>query len=267
MATVATYQIGPPGRPSIYHDNGFLDRFSRRAPTMADRAKYMEWAALLEAAEVAQRVPLIPHNDLPDALAAYRHFLYGKGTDRTFSYNRYVASDISGSTPLNNAILDFRYGVESLAIPRPVGSATSFQVTSGSIPCGSNEPDLSDLFPYPATENWQKALGSHMIRLSGSVTVSVSGSGTNRGYEVLMTLYAEDQYNFNPDAKDIATGIPDSANGVFEVTGLAQQYMNYSTLTWMLRWTGVTANPPAVSRLAGRRDRQPGDNRRVRNRI
>jgi hypothetical protein len=265
MATVATYQIGPPGRPSIYHDNGFLDRFSRRAPTMADRAKYMEWAALLEAAEVAQRVPLIPHNDLPDALAAYRHFLYGKGTDRTFSYNRYVASDISGSTPLNNAILDFRYGVESLAIPRPVGSATSFQVTSGSIPCGSNEPDLSDLFPYPATENWQKALGSHMIRLSGSVTVSVSGS--NRGYEVLMTLYAEDQYNFNPDAKDIATGIPDSANGVFEVTGLAQQYMNYSTLTWMLRWTGVTANPPAVSRLAGRRDRQPGDNRRVRNRI
>ena len=38
-------------------------------------------------------MPFIPHHDLPDALAAYRHFLYCKGADRTFSYERYVASN------------------------------------------------------------------------------------------------------------------------------------------------------------------------------
>ena len=83
---------------------------------MVDRAKYAEWAALLEAAEAAQGIPLIPHNDLPDALAAYRHFLYGKGADRTFWYERYVASDASGKTTLANAILDLRRGVRKTAL-------------------------------------------------------------------------------------------------------------------------------------------------------
>ncbi len=266
MATVATYQIGPPLRPAIRHDNGFLDRFSPREPTMADRAKYAEWAALLEAAEAAQGIPLIPHNDLPDALAAYRHFLYGKGADRAFSYERYVASDLSGKTTLDNAILDLRRGAEGVASLRPIiGPQPSFQITSGPIPCGSSDPDLADLFPYPATENWQKALGSHVIWLSGLVSVSTAAG--QRSYVALMTLHAEDRYNFNPGAQDIKTGIPDAANGRFEVTGLARQYMNYATLTRMLRWTGVTADPPAVSRIDTRRERKPSDNRRARNRI
>jgi hypothetical protein len=265
MTTVATYQLGPAFRPTINHDNGFLDQFAHRAPSLADRATYARWAALLEAAEAAQGVPLIPHNDMPDALAAYRHFLYGRGADRLFSYDRYVASDGSGKTTLENAILDLRRGVEDLCVGRPVGSQPTFQVTGGPIPCGSGDPDLGDLFPYPATENWQKAIGAHVIWLSGSVTLS--GPPEQRGYVVLMTLHAEDRYNFNPGAHDIQTGIPDSANGVFEVTGLAQQYMNYSTLTRMLRWTGVTTDSPAVSRVSARRERKPGDNRRARNRL
>ncbi len=265
MATVATYTIGPPQRPPINHDNGFLDRFARRAPTMADRAKYAEWGALLDAAEAAQGIPFIPHHDLPDALAAYRHFLYGKGADRTFSYERYVASDGSGKITLANAVQDFRRGVEELAATRPSGSPPAFHVTSGPIPCGSDDPDLGDLFPYPDTENWQKAIGSHVIWLSGSVTYSTTAGQFS--YVALMTLHAEDRYNFNPGAQDIKTGIPDAANGRFEVTGLAQQYMNYSTLTRTLRWVGATPDAPAVTRVAAKRDRKPDDNRRVRNRI
>jgi hypothetical protein len=232
---------------------------------MADRAKYAEWAALLEAAEAAQGIPLIPHNDLPDALAAYRHFLYGKGADRTFWYERYVASDASGKTTLANAILDLRRGVEGLVHARSISVQQSFQVRSGPIPCGSDDPDLADLFPYPATENWQKALGSHVIWLSGVATAAITSWQSQ--YSVLMTLHAEDRYNFNPGAQDIKTGIPDAANGRFEVTGLAQQYMNYATLTRMVRWTGSTADTPAVSRVDARRDRKPEDNRRARNRI
>lgn len=58
-----------------------------------------------------------------------------------------------------------------------------------------------------------------------------------------------------------------AANGRFEVTGLAQPYMNYATLTRTLRWMGATAEAPAVTRVAAKRDRKPDDNRRVRNRI
>jgi hypothetical protein len=220
---------------------------------------------LLEAAEAAQGVPLIPHNDLPDALAAYRHFLYGKGTDRTCSYERYVANDTSGKTTLENAVLDFRRGVEGLASARPVGASPSMQVTSGPIPCGAKDPDLRRLFPYPATENWQKAIGSHVIWLSGSVTVgAVAGQPT---FFAVMTLHAEDRYNFNPRQHDIKTGIPDSANGVFEVTGLAKQYMNYATLQRNLRWSGSTAESPEVTRIAASPERKPADYRRIRNRV
>lgn len=265
MTTIASYRIGPPVRPPIQHDNGFLDKYSRRAPTLADRAKYAEWGAVLEAAEAAQGVPFVPHNDLPDALTAYRHFLYGRGADRTFSYERYVANDPSGKITLDNAVLDFRRGAELLAATRPVGALATFQLTSGPIPCGTDDPDLGDLFPYPATENWQKALGCHVIWLSGSVTVSTGAGRT--AYISLMTLHAEDRFNFNPGDQDIKTGIPDAANGRFEITGLAQQYMNYSTLTRTVRWAGPTGETAVVARVAARRDRKPNDNRRLRNRL
>lgn len=129
MPSVASYTIGPPIRPAIHHDNGFLDRFSARAPTFADRAKFAEWTTLLEAAEAGQGVPLLPHNDLPDALAAYRHFLFGEGADRTFSYERYVSTDASGKTTLDNALLDFRRGAEALAATRAVGSLPYVQLS------------------------------------------------------------------------------------------------------------------------------------------
>jgi hypothetical protein len=39
---------------------------------------------------------------------------------------------------------------------------------------------------------------------------SLSGKIELRGPDILMTLHAEDMYNFNPGAADIATGTPDS---------------------------------------------------------
>jgi hypothetical protein len=265
MATVATYVVGEPVRPRIQHDNGFLGPFARRPATLGDRARLAEWKVFLEGAEAGQGVPFVPHNHIPDALAAYRHFLYGRGTDRTFSYDRYVTDDKAGATTLDNAILDLRRGVEGVANGGPAGVPASFKVTGSAISCGSDDPDLGALFPYPMTENWQKAIGAHSIWLSGSVTVG--GSGPDRTFAVEMTLHAEDRYNFNPGAEDLATGIPDDANGRFEVSGLAQQYMNYSTLRRLVRWQGSTADSPMVTRVANRRDRKPQDNVRIRNRI
>lgn len=69
-----------------------------------------------------------------------------------------------------------------------------------------------------------------------------------------MTLHAEDRYNFNPGAKDITTGIPDSDNGIFEVTGLAKQYTQTATLRRIIEWqygtlgTGSTSTASIPSR-------------------
>ena len=41
---------------------------------------------------------------------------------------------------------------------------------------------------------------------------------------MVWTIHAEDRYNFNPGAKDIATGTPDSENGIFEIATPKGQY-------------------------------------------
>jgi hypothetical protein len=260
----ASFRLGAPVRPPIHHDNGFLDRFPRRQPTAADRARYAEWRAALELAEAGQHVPLLPHNNIPDALAAYRHFLTGQGEDRTFSYERYVASDTSGRTTLDSALDDAEHGAERIYSRQfSPHSRVHFTMTGSAIGAGGRDPR----FPYPATENWQKAIGAHFIWISAVVDVVIHGHGHPVQFTMRMTLHAEDRYNFNPGSHDIATGIPDDANGIFEVTGLAHQYMNYATLVRSLQWTKTHPDPPAVSPAHPGRQRQPGDNRRARNRL
>lgn len=264
--TIAQYSIGPPKRPNIHHDNGFLDFFPHREPGIADYKEYAKWIGILEAGEAGQGVPMVPHNDIPDGLAAYRHFLFGKGADRVYSYERYVANDPSGSLTLSNAIRDVQQGAELLYTQNFNGQTQlHFQMTGSAIAVGSNKQWYVHLFPYPRTENWQKAIGAHVIWTSAEVDVEIQNSTPQ--FTMLMTLHTEDRFNFNPGAKDINTGIPDSANGIFEVTGLAHQYMNYSTLQRTVKWTGWITGYLFSSRSDTGRDRQPSDNRRIRNRL
>jgi hypothetical protein len=260
--TVANYSIGPPKRPNIHHDNGFLDYFPRRKPGIEDYREYAKWIGILEAGEAGQGVPLIPHNDIPDGLAAYRHFLFGKGSNRVFSYERYVANDPSGSLTLSNATKDAQQGAELLYMQNFSGQTpVHFQMTGSAIRAGSKNP----AFPYPRTENWQKAIGAHIIWISAEVDVVIQNHMPQ--FNMIMTLHAEDRFNFNPGAKDINTGIPDSANGIFEITGLANQYMNYSTLQRTVKWTGSVTGSLSSDRSKTGRDRQPSDNRRIRNKL
>lgn len=82
-----------------------------------------------------------------------------------------------------------------------------------------------------------------------------------------MDLHAEDRYNFNPDNEDITTGIPDSANGRFEVTGLGHQYENHSTLRRILTWKGIELGVTSATQPGSSRARQSADNYRLRNRF
>ena len=342
IAQVATYILGPPTRPPMTWDNGHLGQFPPRSPTAADYVKLAEWRAKLEGAEALRP-------DLTDGVAAYRHFLDGQGRPRQFSYERYVQNDTGGRVTLRNAILSLQWGVSELW--RAHGKRT-FSLTGTAISCG----DKSLLFPYPATENWQKAIGGHKIWLSGDVTVSgggtpqphlnkagthkhakgqltiekdgavkVKGGDTLSGYSAaihggdlkrfhefgrkqgnavvplanpnlihpgetlyhiptfthymalngsnqpsfsaVMTLHAEDRYNFNPGQQDIATGIPDSANGTFEITGLGRQFDQIATLLRTLNWAGFAAGVTSAIDGSTERDRQPSNNVLPRNRI
>lgn len=243
------FQIGSPMHPQIQHDNGFLDQFAPRAPTLADRANLLRWRAMLEGSEAFRP-------DLADANAAYRHFLDGEGRDRIFSYERYIESDVSGQTTLRTLITDAQRHAEVMGQGR-----TQFSMSSDAYAAGGSDARL----PYPETENWQKTIGAHSLWTSADV--QVVGNAPARTFTMTFTLHAEDRYNFNPGAADIATGIPDSDNGVFEITGLAHQYMNYGVLTRVVTWTeGDSANPQIVD-VDTSRNRGPGENRRIRNQL
>jgi hypothetical protein len=217
----ARYRLGSPIRPSsIVFDNGFLDKIKPRKATAGDYLALTKWQMTLQ---IAEQVRV----DLEEACKAYRHFLQGGGLPRTFSYEAYVYNDESGATTLANAMQDIQDGAE--IIYRANSSVKAFSLTGDQIPCGSNT-----LFPYPATENWQKAIGGHVIWLSGDC--KVAERGTETWFVLDLVLHAEDRYNFNPGAKDIATGIPDSDNGIFEITGLAKQYTQTAELKRRIEW-------------------------------
>ena len=242
-------QIGDPQRPIIQHDNGFLDKFSPREPTFSDHANLLKWKAKLEGAEVIRL-------DLVDGLAAYRHFLEGNGVDRHINYERFLLNDPSGQKALRNLIIDTQRHVEVIGEGRD-----SFQITSDAYNIGGKDAR----FPYPETENWQKALGGHNVWTSANV--EATGEPPNRTYQMEITLHMEDRYNFNPGQSDIATGIPDSDNGIFELTGLARQYMNYGEVNRYVTWTEGDIANAQITDPDDSRNRKPSDNRRARNRI
>lgn len=258
--TVASYTIGKPTRPMIIHDDGFLALGTRDA-SLADRAKLAKWRALLEGAEALR-------SDLTDATAAYRHFLDGDGAPRIFSYERFMLNDSSGQSIVHNALMDVQRAILRLwhSLLLTPGRTS---ITGSAIPCGAPSDVM---FPYPATENWQKAIGAHTIWLSADVDAP---SGTKRGplglpsgnFRATITLHAEDRYNFNPGANDIVTGIPDEDNGIFEMTGLAKQYDQFAELVRVVEFSESDDAVCAVTAPPSSRARQPTTNRRLRNRI
>lgn len=246
------YRVGPPTRPNIKHDNGFLGLYPRREPTASDHAALAYWIGKLELAEAGKP-------DLADATAAYRHFLFGKGKDRNFSYERYVKNDKNGAIALARILNDLKFHAEMISVNRE-----EFELTSDPYFMKNSTSE----YPGPDTENWQKAIGAHVGWVSAKLVVTTDASGKDH-FEAHVILHIEDRYNFNPGQSDIATGIPDSANGRFEITGLAHQYMNFSTLSRTMNWVEGDYIDAKISSHDSTRDqtRRPSDNRRLRNRI
>jgi hypothetical protein len=229
--TSGRYRLGPAVRPTIKHDNGFLDKFPRREPTAADRAALLKWKAKLAGSEAlcnartGKYLDDCSHEDLSDANAAYHHFLYGGGKDRIIDYEKYLREDPAAVDLIKNVMNDFRSHAEVIGKDRVRFSVTSEPYTVGN----------GGIATYPLTANWQKAIGAHFLWVSADISVSAGGEG-KIWYETDMIVHMEDRYNFNPGSTDIATGIPDSENGKFEISGLAKQYMNFATITRHIKW-------------------------------
>jgi hypothetical protein len=238
----ATYRIGSPTRPDIKHDDGF-SKFQKESPTWNDRFIRAKW----------RTAALITRQYLPDGAAAYLHYQDGQGKDRTFSYDKFVNDDANGKIALRNLILDAQSGAENLyrqiisQYPAYASKKVQFNITSSPIVVGNpNDPR----FPYPKTENWQKAIGGHSVWLSSSVTVT---PGQPSSYKLNFTLHAEDRYNFNPGQSDITSGTPDAENGKLVVVGLANEYMQYSTLEREVTWKQGDLKNATITNGSGRR--------------
>lgn len=243
--------------PVIRHDHGFLDDgngaidASRyRDPTASDHVALAYWITKLRGAQVLRP-------DLKDGTDTYAHYLFGGGATFPYSYERFIAGDSSGKTILDSAVIDTVgaaiqwHDVLYQHLP-PQSRVDKFQLTSDGL--GAGAPG-SARYPYPATENWQKAIGAHSVWVEAEITVVV---GSNRQFEIFMRLFAEDMYNFNPGAADIATGIPDDANGRFQVARLAYEFLTKADISRRVFFsaglTGTVADPfkrPADLRVSG----------------
>ncbi|MDB5105356.1 MAG: hypothetical protein JWP91_3045 [Fibrobacteres bacterium] len=213
--------VDKPARPDIRMDHGFLDdgngnldKSKMREATFSDGLSYMKWSAKLEAAEILRP-------DLFDATQTYRHFLDATGTEFRFKYDKFAEKDKAGGKSVESALEDTIAAALELSDAQ---KKPDFSMQTDPIGVGG----FNGRYPYPGTENWQKAIGAHVIWLEAHVTVEIKED--KRFFRIDMTLHAEDRYNFNPGAKDIATGTPDADNGVFELTGLGKEFDSTSTL-------------------------------------
>jgi hypothetical protein len=268
VSSPLAFHIGEPRRPSgISHDNGFGK--PKRSPTGKEILLYENITSILnlrknpmvrvveeslrivdDATFVIASASVKRFLALPDAIDAFTHFIQATGAARSVNYPAFLTSDPAGRLLEANARYYARRGAEKILEQRYLPDlrsrgAVTFRMTSSAI--AMNQEDGGE-FLYPQTENWQKTLGAHFVWLSATVNVSFNPRVNPAPiFHLVLTLHAEDRYNFNPGQKDIASDTPDELFGGFEESGLAKSYMNYGEAILVEQWFGRTVNIAQVA--------------------
>jgi len=203
-----TYVVGPPTRPDIAWDEDF-EYASDDNPTWGDRASWLEWSTKAEATRV--------HPGLQDAGAIYRHYLGNSGEDYEFDYAAAYADDAGVTANVDAEVANAQAGAERLIAE----GHTDFSMTG--------DPSPSPV--YPESENWQKTIGGYQQWSSSDVTVDGDQA------TMVITVHAEDRYNFNAGQSDIASGTPDDVNGRFTELGWAQPFDSSGSVQLTVTWT------------------------------
>lgn len=239
MDQIAQFKEGPPTRPPIGHDHGFLDDgkqgvdvTKRKPPTAQDQERWRNANAFFVIA-ASQR------EDLFDGLKAYKHFLHGNGADFTCNYEKFLKDDTNAQVVLASAVEDVSTAALDVfdrkfkdAEKVEADRVDEFSLTSTAVGVGADFR-----YPMPSSENWQKAIGAHALWISAKVKVKSAPVAKTRQVDIVMTFHAEDMYNFNPGASDIKTGLMDEENGRLEVVGLANEFLVTGTATRSLSFT------------------------------
>ena len=224
------YRIGRGSRVRYEFDDDF--RFDPSAsPTAADRRSWLRWGATSYGARVLRP-------DLDDAVAGYEHYRGGTGGPVVVDLAEAYREDIEVRTAVDTEI---RAAVDAA---KRLGAGTSAQTFPivGTVWSGRT-----------ATENWNKTLGMYL--LWGTADVRLDGTRVT----VTVTVHVLDRYNFNREGLDLATAIPDEANGRFEQLGWARGFDVTGSLTRTftaeIGSPAVERGPAAPSRLSAAEDR------------
>ncbi|MCS5715705.1 hypothetical protein NVV95_14235 [Herbiconiux sp. CPCC 205716] len=202
------YTIGPPDRPTFQWDEDF--EYDSESPNPGDYVSAAEWKAKLAGAGILKR-------DLDDGMDAYSHYWDNTGDPWEFDYEEAVREDPVIASNVQSEIERAQAAADEL-----IGSGgDSFQFT-GAASAGDG---------YPETENWQKAIGGYQQWSSGDVTVDGDQA------TMVVTVHAEDHYNFNRGQADIASNASDDENGRFTELGWAKPFDSSGSVTRTVTWT------------------------------
>ena len=78
--------------------------------------------------------------------------------------------------------------------------------------------------PYPATENWRKAIGGFSIWATGNISASVDEAKGMRTIDMEIHIDMEDMYNFNPGQNHISTGVLNAVFGRLQIVGFGHEF-------------------------------------------
>lgn len=241
-----TFEMGPPKRPPIKPDTGFLTLpLGGAALPIVNLPFLVAKQAAWTVAEAWNAYQQRLNQNVPDGMAAYQHYLCGYGRAREFSYEKYISDDEAGKITLTNAVDATMAAAENafrVHFSNKTISGIKFSLTSSSIRCGEGDT----AYPYPRTANWRFAIGAHFIWLSADI--EVKKTPTLPDFTMAVVLHAEDRYNFNPGQATIDTifgiRVPDAVHGyLFEKTKYATPYTHFATLKRTVCWSyGIKAS-------------------------
>lgn len=215
------YRVGPPDRPHIEYDDSYPFESKKGEHTIDDHLSLASWKAKLRGAQALRP-------DLDDSLALYEHYLGASGDPMTVDYEEGYREDPAIRQNIDQEILASQASVQQM-------------IEDGQDDFSFTGPPAQHSI-YPETENWQKTLGGYQQWSSGEVSVDEAGHA-----RMVVTVHAEDQYNFNAGQSDIATGEPDSANGRFSELGWAQGFNVTGSVQRVVEWDVDDPNNVTIS--------------------
>jgi RHS repeat-associated protein len=221
------FSIGSPNPPRALTAAQEDFKFDPLAtPTYKDRVSLATWQARRFGCLASVRAGVGPCAALGEAPYLYDHYMSADGGDKEIDFS-HADEDPSIAGDVSTEISQAQRAIEKLAI----GEGETFSITG----------DGRNIANNPETEKWQKTLGSYNMWSSADVRVE------GKTISMRMTIRAYDRWDFNKEAEDIKTGLPDRENGRFAELGWAKGFNTSGTMVRDVVWTAGSSSSTTVT--------------------